>query len=108
MQICGKLSDHQKAEGFVEDDIKHLLPSWSQPRVPVQPTSLVLLLNWLFIEFGSHQIIKSVRRDPHWRSLVREAETEILRPYFEACAKFLCSSENVDRSFITDHLYEEH
>lgn len=108
LQLCGKLSRHHRSAGFDDEHISHLLPSWSQPRVPVQPTSLALVLNWLFIEFGCDPTVAQVRTDPHWRSHVRKAEREILQPYYEACATFLSATANEDESFFSKKLYEEH
>jgi hypothetical protein len=108
LQLCGKLSSHHRNSGYVDEHINHLLPSWSQPRIPVQPTSLALVLNWLFIEFGSEPSVANVRTNPRWRSLVRQAEREILKPYYEACTNFLSATANEDESFFSKRLYEEH
>lgn len=108
LQLCGKLSPHHKNAGYEEEHINHLLPSWSQPRIPVQPTSLILVLNWLFMEFGSEQPVINARTEPRWRSLVREAERAVLKPYYESCASFLSAAANEDFSFYSKGLYEEH
>jgi len=108
LQLCGELSKHHEIEGYTENDISHLLPSWSQPRVPAQPMSLALVLNWLFIEFGCEAPVRDVRLNPRWRSLVREAERSVLKPYFEACFTFLAARANDDESFFSAHIYEEH
>ncbi len=107
LQICGELSGHHRNAGYTDADINHLLPSWSQPRVPAQPTSLALVLNWLFIEFGCEAPVKDVRTSPRWRSVVREAERSVLKPYYVACANFLALSANDDESFISKSIYEE-
>lgn len=108
LQLCGKLSEHHEGAGYTEQDIHHLVPSWSQPRVPAQPMSLALVLNWLFIEFGCEASVRDARLSPRWRSLVREAERSVLRPYFEACSAFLSANANADESFYSAHIYEEH
>ncbi len=107
LQICSKLSGHHRHAGYTDNDINHLLPSWSQPRIPTQPTSLALVLNWLFIEFGSEASVKAARTSPHWRSVVRAAEQKVLKPYYEACARFLTSNANDNESFISKSIYEE-
>lgn len=107
LQLCGELSSHHQALGYTEDDIIHLLPSWSQPRVPAQPTSLALILNWLFIEFGHEAVVKNARLAPRWQSLVREAERSVLKPYFDACSAFLAAAGHEDESFFSAHIYEE-
>jgi len=107
LQMCGELSEYHQAAGYTEEHIAHMLPSWSQPRVPTQPMSLALVLNWLFIEFGAEVAVKDARLSPRWRSLVRAAEREILKPYYDACSDFLSARANEDESFFAKHIYEE-
>ncbi|MBR8078986.1 hypothetical protein [Burkholderia cenocepacia] len=107
LQMCGELSEYHEMAGYTEDHIAHLLPSWSQPRVPSQPMSLALVLNWLFIEFGAEVAVRNARLNPRWRSLVRAAEREILKPYYDACSAFLSTTANEDESFMAKHIYEE-
>ena len=107
MQMCGELSPHHINAGYAETDIEHLLPAWSQPRVPAQPTSLALVLNWLFIEFGAEAVVKAARLSPAWRSIVRETERSVLKPYFDSCAGFFSSHANNDKSFVAEHIYQE-
>lgn len=108
LQLCGELSEHHQTVGYTEEDICHLLPSWSQPRVPAQPMSLALVLNWLFIEFGCEAAVREARLNPRWRSIVREAERSVLKPYYDACSAFLSAACNDDESFFSAHIYEEH
>lgn len=107
MQMCGELSEHLRDAGYEDADIDHLLPSWSQPRVPAQPMSLALVLNWLFIEFGCEAPVRDARANPRWRSIVREAERSILKPYYDACSTFLSQSANDEESLISKRIYEE-
>lgn len=107
LQLCGELSEHHEINGYALEHIAHLLPSWSQPRVPVQPMSLALVLNWLFIEFGGEPPVIEARTSPRWRSLVREAERSILTPYFKECSEFLSGAGNADESFYSRVLYQE-
>lgn len=107
LQMCGELSPHHETDGYKEEDIAHLLPAWSQPRVPAQPMSLALVLNWLFIEFGYEAPVRDARLSPRWRSLVRDAERQILKPYYDACSAFLSTSANNDESFFSKQIYEE-
>jgi hypothetical protein len=107
LQMCGELSEHHRGAGYSDGDINHLLPSWSQPRVPAQPMSLALVLNWLFIEFGCEAPVRNARANPRWRSIVREAERSVLKPYYEACSTFLSLSANDEESFISKRIYEE-
>lgn len=107
LQICGELSGHHRTAGYAEENIAHMLPAWSQPRVPSQPMSLALVLNWLFIEFGAEVAVKDARLNPRWRKLVREAEREILKPYYDQCSTFLAASANEDESFFSRIIYDE-
>lgn len=106
-QICGKLSEYHKTKGYEEEHIDHMLPRWSQPRIPAPPMSLTLLLNWLLIEFGRDQAIIAARNTPHWRGLVRKAEQAVLKPYFDAGHDFFNKTANNDESFYSKLLYEE-
>lgn len=107
LQMCGELSPHHIGAGYADGDIQHLLPSWSQPRIPTQPMSLALVLNWLFIEFGCEAPVRNARTSPRWRSIVREAERSVLKPYYEDCSMFLSMNANDDESFISKRIYEE-
>ncbi|MDU7781505.1 MAG: hypothetical protein E7J86_20985 [Aeromonas caviae] len=106
-QICGELSAHHRTAGYEEHHIGHLLPQWSQPRIPAAPMSLTLLLNWLLMEFGSDPIVIEARNSPHWQGLVRKAERAILKPYFDDGYEFFSKRANEDKSFYSRHLYEE-
>lgn len=107
LQMCGELSPHHQNEGYNEADIAHLLPQWSQPRIPALPMSFALVLNWLLIEFGHDHAVAAARRDPHWQGVVREAERALLKPYYEDCIKFLTATANNNYSFYSKHIYEE-
>ena len=107
MQMCGELSDHHEKHGYTGTHIQHLLPAWSKPRIPMQPMSLALVLNWLFIEFGTEAQVQNLRVNGKWRKLVHEAERKVLKPYYERCASFFGSHANNDLSFFLAQLYEK-
>jgi len=106
MQLCGKLSPHHLSQGYTEDDVGHLLPSWSKPRVPTQPMSLALILNWLFMEFSSEAKVHEIRHNAVWQKTVRAAERKVLLPYYQRCADFLSSHAKDEESFFQALLYE--
>jgi hypothetical protein len=107
LQMCGELSAGHQIAGYGEADIAHLLPAWSQPRIPALPMSFALVLNWLLVEFGHDATVSSARRDPCWQSTVRTAERAVLKPYYKDCFEFLDVAANKNRSFYTQHLYSE-
>lgn len=106
LQWCGLLSPHHLSHGYEEAHVEHLLPSWSKPRVPTQPMSLALILNWLFMEFGSEPQLNDVQQNMRWRKVVREAERRVLLPYYQSCSEFLCSHAHDEESFFQNMLYE--
>ena len=106
MQICGKFSSHHFAAGYTEVRLKSLYPSWEKPRIPIPPTSIALMLNWLLLEFQTDPASQSILSDPTWRNCVIRAEQAILKPYFAAGARFLASASNAKQRFLQSHLYE--
>lgn len=106
MQLCGLLSPQHLSQGYEETHVGHLLPSWSKPRVPTQPMSLALVLNWLFMEFGSEAQLYDIRQNMRWRKVVRQAERRVLLPYYQSCSEFLSSHSHDEESFFQNKLYE--
>lgn len=105
MQICGKLSRHHLAAGYLEQRLSAMYPSWEKPRIPLHPTSIALLLNWLFLEFEGDPVSQALLRNHMWRSLVADAERTVLLPYFKEAAAFLISTDNKPKRFLQAHLY---
>jgi hypothetical protein len=107
LQICGKFSQHHLDNlNYTEQKIAHWFPEFEKPRIPIAPTSLALVLNWIFLEFQAVQEVSILLRNPRWKSMVYEAEQTILKPYYESASKFLSSAANSNKSFFSDHLYE--
>ncbi len=107
MQVCGKLSPHHHKAGYPVTCLDALYPHWEKPRIPLPPTCLAILLNWLMLEFRSDTTALSILKDPTWSSLVTRAERTVLLPYFAAASEFLGSTKNEKKSFFQRHLYEE-
>ncbi len=105
LQICGKLSPHHMKAGYTDMRIRSHYPSWEKPRIPMAPTSLALLLNWLMLEFQADPTLQAVLRSPAWRSWVAHAERVVLLPYFENATTFLRSAAQRSRRFFQAHLY---
>ena len=105
LQVCGKLSSHHIGAGYRPQDIAKMLPHWEKPRVPSQPVSLALLLNWLFLEFGGDPLVSSILNHADWTALVRRAEQLVLKPYYEAAAEFIKKAAGKDLQFQRDFLY---
>lgn len=83
-----------------------MYPSWEKPRIPLPPTSLALMVNWLMVEFQSDATAQAILRDPAWRALVVRAERTVLLSYFEAAIRFLGTAANDKKRFLQNHLYE--
>jgi len=105
MQLCGKLSPHHRNEGYSEIKLQALYPGWEKPRIPIAPTCIALMLNWLLLEFQADPASQAILRNPSWRKWVAHAERMILLPYFAAAKKFLDSTAHKDRRFLQAHLY---
>lgn len=105
MQVCGKFSRHHVAAGYMEKRLSALYPRWEKPRIPVAPTSLALMLNWLLLEFQSDPASQSILRTPKWRAWVAHAERTMLIPYFGAAASFLVSAAKAKKRFLQTHVY---
>lgn len=107
LQICGKFSNHHIGTlGYQDEQIKDWYPQFEKPRIPVQPTCLALLLNWIFLEFHTDAAISVILKDQQWCKLVRKAERQVLGPYFLEASSFLEGTANEDRSFVQSHQYE--
>jgi hypothetical protein len=106
LQMCGKFSAHHVAAGYSESRLAGMYPSWEKPRIPVPPTSLALLLNWLLLEFQSDAAAQAILRNPTWRNLVAKAERVVLVPYFKGASNFLESTADKGKRFLQTHLYE--
>jgi hypothetical protein len=109
MQYCGKLSPQHVAAGYDEMKLRPMYPAFEKPRVPLPPTSIALLLNWLLLdllEFQSDPASQPILRNPTWRKLVAQAERTVLIPYFKGATTFLTTAGNADKGFAHTHLYE--
>jgi len=105
MQVCGKFSsDHLKA-GYVQRRLAGLYPAWEKPRIPLPPTSLALMLNWLLLEFQNDPASQGILNSPEWRKWVAHAERTMLAPYFRAATNFLEGTADRRKRFLQTHLY---
>lgn len=105
LQICGKFSRHHLTAGYQEVRLGGLYPRWEKPRIPLPPTSVALLLNWLLLEFQGDPAAQAVLRSPGWRTWVARAERIVLTPYYRGATRFLESTANGGRRFLQTHLY---
>jgi hypothetical protein len=81
-------------------------PDFEKPRIPLPPTSIALILNWLLMEFQSDAASQAILRSPTWRVLVAEAERTVLVPYYEQATRFFRMAANRNKRFLQAHLYE--
>lgn len=105
MQMCGKFSRHHLSVGYAEARLLGMYPAWEKPRIPLPPTSLALILNWLLLEFQSDPASQSILNSPTWRNWVAAAERKVLLPYFKAATSFLTSTADSKKRFLQTHLY---
>lgn len=106
LQMCGKLSRHHFKVGYTEVRLQAMYPAWEKPRIPLPPTSLALILNWLLLEFQSDPASQGILNSPAWRNWVAKAERTVLLPYFESATAFLSSTANSRKRFMQTHLYD--
>jgi hypothetical protein len=106
VQICGKFNAYNLDDGYQESQIEHWYPRLEKPRIPVQPTCLALLINWVLMEFPADLGATQILKDPTWRAHVRSAERTVLKPYYKSAADFLTAARNDELSFFEAHLYE--
>jgi hypothetical protein len=106
MQLCGGLSPQQTALGYTEKRLNGLYPKFEKPRIPSAPTSIALMLNWLFLEFPTDSVAQAVLKNPRWRKLVAGAERTVLITYYEQASKFLGHTADREKSFLKTHMYE--
>jgi hypothetical protein len=105
-QFCGKLSPQHIDAGYTPQRLHALYPNFEKPRIPMAPTCLALMLNWLFMEFQREAVAQALLRDDDWQSLVREAEQIVLAPYFEEGRKALTRCKAAKSSFFQKYYYE--
>jgi hypothetical protein len=106
IQICGKASPHLTNQGFKEQRLDALYPSFEHPRIPAMPMSFGLLLDWLFTEFHSDRGSQEIFRSKRWKNQVIEAEQVVLKPYFLAAASYLGGAAHASSPFVRSKLYE--
>lgn len=106
LQVCGTISPSMERVGFLHEHVKHHYPEFEKPRIPVMPTCMALLINWVLLEFQSDSSAAAILRNTQWRKLVRKAERTILKPYFSQCSQFLDEVRNNEKSFMEEFLYE--
>jgi hypothetical protein len=102
--MCGKASPHLLRKGFNEQRSAHY-PHFEQPRIPAMPTSLALLIDWIFTEFHTDRHSRSIHGNLQWRNQVVNAEKTVLRPYFLTAAEHIGSQNHTSRPFIRELLY---
>jgi hypothetical protein len=69
--------------GYDDAAFEHLIPSLEKPRIPCLPQSFALLVHVALLEYHTtdHRLGAFVR-SPSWLSVVSDAESEVLRPFF--------------------------
>ena len=105
IQMCGKASPHLLGKGFNEQRLSAHYPNFEQPRIPAMPTSLALLIDWIFTEFHTDRHSQSIHGNSQWKNQVIDAEKTVLKPYFLAAAQHIESQNHASRPLIRELLY---
>ena len=106
-QMPGTLPPPLTDLGYADDaHLDHLAPWYEKPRIPCLPTSLVLLLNLLFLEFGDgyNDSLLNLQRSTWWRGLIDEAERMLYERFFQNCVAYWNGNPPAG-SFVQRHLY---
>lgn len=106
LQYCGNLTPLLKNAGYVKEDLFHMEPSLSIPRIPYTPMSLALLLNLLLNEFKSRSgDFSKICYLPEWKKLIKKNEDLLLKPFFNSCSNFFNSRVDKKESLTSDFYY---
>jgi hypothetical protein len=105
IQMCGKASPHLLNQGFNTQRLSAHYPSFEQPRIPAMPTSLALLIDWLFTEFKTDRNALAIHNNKQWKNQVISAEKIVLQPYFKAAADHLNSAGHANSPLVRKFMY---
>ncbi len=76
-------------------DIKNLQPWLSDPRISIYPINLALLLDSIFCGFRSNET-NQITNSSEWRSLIKENEDIILKPFYLNIHQFINNKHKSD------------
>ncbi|MGV8867431.1 MAG: hypothetical protein ACOH2S_10945 [Janthinobacterium svalbardensis] len=105
IQMCGKASPHLLKQGFNAQRLSSHYPNFEQPRIPSMPTSLALIIDWLFTEFRTDRNALAIYNSKQWRNQVVAAERIVLKPYFQDAANHIGSAAHTDSPLIRKFMY---
>lgn len=105
IQMCGKASPHLVKQGFNAQRLSGHYPDFEQPRIPAMPTSLALIIDWIFTEFQSDRSVRAIHNNSQWKNLVVKAEKVVLKPYFEAAAAHIGGAGHAGSPLVRKFMY---
>jgi hypothetical protein len=106
LQFCGELSPGLRMAGYGDNEVNHLCPWLSKPRIPFMPMSLALLLNMILLECRQTPEAHKILESPEWRGIVEANEKRILKPFFQGCAGFVAGPNR--RLLTNEFFYNQH
>jgi hypothetical protein len=101
LQYCGEMVPEMAEMGCKENQLYQMHPWLSEPRIFFWPMSLGLLLDMCLREFAQRPSA-TFRTSPEWRSIVRQQEGLLLKPFYEKCVQLIKNSNKQTRT-----LFEE-
>jgi hypothetical protein len=93
-------------KGYGLDKLHHLYPWLEKPRIPAFPTSLALMLDWIFLEFSHNRFAKAVLDNSDWNAHVREAEATLIEPFLKDCYEFIRNAKVTKKCWLRQQVYE--
>lgn len=103
LQYCGEMVPYMATVGCRDEQLKEMHPGLSEPRIFFWPMSLALLIDMALHEFPDQDSAK-FRLESYWRSLVRNQEALVLRPFFKKCVEIIKDSNEENRT-LADAFY---
>jgi hypothetical protein len=88
--------------GYDDAAFEHLLPWLEKPRIPCLPQSFALLAHFALLEYHStDQRLAAFVSSPSWLTVVTEAESEVLKPFFSHGNCWLTSARRKAASLLS-------
>jgi hypothetical protein len=103
LQYCGEMMSFMRDQGCRDTQFQQLHPWLSEPRILFWPMSLALLVDMALHEFPNPES-ERFRATSEWRSIVRDQESLVRRPFCEKCVEIIADKGGRKRT-LSDELY---